>query len=74
MDEDKPVPVVNIPPVRIIAGPSKQGIIGNIKGEWDEDRSVAVVKDIGVPVEEALADIGMNTRRAVINLKCDCEE
>ena len=31
-DADKPVPVVNFPHVRFIGGPSKQGIIGNIRG------------------------------------------
>ena len=51
---DKPVTVVNIPPVRYIYGPSNQGITGNIQGAWDTDRSVAVVTSVGVRVEEAL--------------------
>ena len=35
---DKPVPVVNLPPVRFIGDPSKQGITGNIQGAWDPNR------------------------------------
>ena len=31
MDADKPVPVVNIPPVRVIGGTSKQVITSNIQ-------------------------------------------
>ena len=30
--------------------------------------------DIGVPVEEVLVYVGMNARRAVINLECDFGE
>ena len=73
MEEDKPVPVVNLPTVRFIGGPSKQGISGNIQGVWYIDRSVAVVTALGVLVEEFLADIIINSRRAVIHLECDCE-
>ena len=51
---DKPVTVVNIPPVRYICGPSKQGIKSNIQGALDPDRSVSVVTSVDVPVEEAL--------------------
>ena len=29
---------------------------------------------MGITVEEAMSDIGMNDRRAVINLECDFEE
>ena len=50
MDADEPVTVVNIPPVRYIRGPSKQGITGNMQGALDPDRSVAVVTSIGIPV------------------------
>ena len=53
---DKPVKVVNLPPVRFVCCPSKQVINGNTQIVWDTDRSVAVVTAIGVPVEEALAD------------------
>ena len=38
MDADKPVQVVNLPHVRFIGGPSKQGITGNIQGVWYPDR------------------------------------
>ena len=68
MNTDKPVPVVNLPPVRFIGGPSNQGITCNIQGEWDPDISVAGVTSVGVPVEEELADIRMNARREVIYL------
>ena len=54
IDADKPVTVVNIPPVRYICGPSKQGITGNIQGALDPVRSVSVVTSVNVPVEEAL--------------------
>ena len=46
----KPVPVVNLPPVRFIGGPSKQVRMGNIQGEWYSDRSVSVVTAVGVTV------------------------
>ena len=74
MNTDKPVPVVNLPPVRFIGGPSNQGRKGNIQGAWDIDISVAVVIAVGVTVEESLAYIGINARRSVIHLECDCEE
>ena len=35
MDADEPVPVVNIPPVRFIWGPTNQVIIGNIQQSYD---------------------------------------
>ena len=70
----KPVPVVNLPPVRFIGGPSRQGISGNIQGDWDPDISVALVTVMGVTLEEVLSDIGMNVRRSVIHLEFDCEE
>ena len=73
MDAYKPVPVVNIPPMSFIGVPSKQGITGNIHGVWDPDRSVAVVTSVVVPVEESLPGIGVNSRRAVVNLECDGE-
>ena len=33
-----------------------------------------MVTAVGVPVDEALEDIGRNTSTEVINLECDCEE
>ena len=74
MDADKPVPVVDIIPTRYIGGPSKRGRTGNIQGSWDPHVSIPVVMTLGVPVVEALFDIVMNYRRAVISLECDCEE
>ena len=68
MDSDKPVPVVNLPPVSFIGGTSKQGITGNIQGAWDPDRSVALVTAVCVLVEETLSEIGINSKRAVIHL------
>ena len=53
MDADKTFPVVNLAPLRFIDGPSKQVITGNIQGAWDPDRSVAVVKDVIIPMEES---------------------
>ena len=35
MDAKKPVPVVNIPPVRFKGGPKNQGRYVNIQGYWD---------------------------------------
>ena len=29
---------------------------------------------MGVPVEEALSDTGMNYRIALVHLECDCKE
>ena len=48
---DKPVPVVNLPHVRFIGGPTNQGITGNIEGAWDPEISVAVIITMGVTVE-----------------------
>ena len=72
-DADKRVPVINCPPVRFIGAPPKQGITGNIQGEWDPDILVAVITEVGVPADEALSDIGMDDRRSVINLEYDGE-
>ena len=65
---DKPVPVVNLPLVRFIGVPKRQEITGIIKGYLNPHTSVEVVKAVGVPVEEVLSDIGMNSRKAVIHL------
>ena len=54
MDADKHIPVVNIPPVRFLGGPSKQVRTGNIQGAWYTYILVAVIMSVGVPVEEAL--------------------
>ena len=74
MDADKPVPVVNLPPVRFIDGITSQGVKLSIHGAWDPEISVAVITTVGVPVEENLADIGMKARNVVICMECDGEE
>ena len=35
MDADKPVPVVNIPLLRFIGGPTKKVRTGIVQGSWD---------------------------------------
>ena len=74
MEAYKPIPVVNLPPLRFIGGLSKHIITGNMQGVWDPDISVAVVTAVGVSAEEALFYIGMNTRSMLIRLECDCGE
>ena len=73
MDADKPVPVVNIPSVRLISATKKQGRICSIRGAWDPEILVAVITTVGVPVEEALADIVMKAKKLVIHMECDVE-
>ena len=63
---DKPIPVVNIPNVRFIGGPTRQGRTGGIQGGWDPEISVAVINTVGVPVEKSLGDTGINSRKVVI--------
>ena len=69
----KHVSVGNLPPLRFVGGTEKKGRIVSIKGACNPEISVSVVMDVGVPVEEYLSDIVMNTRKAVICLECDCE-
>ena len=71
MDADKTVPVVNIPPVRFIGGHSKKVKTGKIQGYLELEILVAVITTVGVPVEEALNDIGMKANKVVINIKYD---
>ena len=73
LDTDKPILVVNISPLKFAGGTIKKGIKGSINGAWYPDRSVRVVTAVGVLVGEVFSYIGMNYRRAVINLECDCE-
>ena len=68
MGADKPVPVVILPPVRFIGGPTRQGRTGSIHVYWDPERSVSVITTVGIPVEEDLDDIGMKTRNLVIHM------
>ena len=35
MDADKPVPVLNLPPMGFICGTTRQGITGSIQVAWD---------------------------------------
>ena len=42
-----------------------------MQGSCEPDRSVAVVTDVGVLMDEDLSYIGMNARISVINLECD---
>ena len=65
--------MVNLPPARFICGPSKQRRIGIMQGSWEPEISVAVTTTIEIPVEEALADIGIKTRNVVIHTECDGE-
>ena len=73
MDADKSVPVVNIPPVRFIGGPTRQVRTGSMQGYWDPEISVAVINMVGIPLEEALDDIRMKNRNVVIHMECDGE-
>ena len=52
MDADKPVPVVNIPHVRFIGGPTSDGITGRIQISWDPEKSVSVINTSRVTVDE----------------------
>ena len=71
MDADKPFPLVNIPPVGFIGVPKNKGGTCNIQGYWDPEILVYVITTEGVPVEEALADIGMNYIVVMIRLDCN---
>ena len=73
MDSDKPVTVVNLPPVRFIGGPKRQGREVSIQVSWYPETSVAVITTVGITVEEALAYIGMKTINVVIHMECGGE-
>ena len=70
MDTNKTVPVINIPPVRFIGSPTKQVIKGNIKEAWYTEIFLAVTTTVGVPVGEALTDVGMNSRKVLMHMEC----
>ena len=74
MYADKSIFVVFLPPLKFVGVSTNQGRTGKIQGSWDLDRSVAVLTAVGVPVDYVFLDIGVNVRRAVICLECDCEE
>ena len=50
LHSDKPILVGNLPLLKFAGGPTKYGRIGNIQGSWYQNRSVAVVINIDVPV------------------------
>ena len=70
MDAEKPVQVVIIPPVKFIGGPTSQLRTVSTQGSWDPEISVAMITAVRIPVEEALADIGMKNRNVVIHMEC----
>ena len=71
MDSDKPIPVGNLTTLRFVGVNTRQRIIDNMKLECYPERTKAVITTVGVPVEEALSDIGMNYRKVVIHMECD---
>ena len=71
MDADKPVTVVNLPPVMFKGSFTRQARNGIIQGSWDPERSVAVITMVGIPVDEVLHDIGTKSRNVVIHIDCD---
>ena len=71
MDSDKPILVGNLPTLRFGGRPTSQRIIDNMKLECYPEITKAVITTVGVPVEEALSDIGMNYRKVVIHMECD---
>ena len=70
---DKPAPLVILPPVRFIGGPTRKVRTVSIQESWDPERSVAVITTVGIPVEEDLDDIGMKTINMVVHMECDGE-
>ena len=71
MDEDKPVPVINILPVNFTGGPINQGITGNTKVTRDQEISVSVITMVVVPVEEDFYGIIIKYRKVSICMECD---
>ena len=66
----KTVPVVNIPPVRFIGGPTKQVRSGNIQVSYDPEILVAMITTLSVPVEESLSGTGMRSIKVLIYMVC----
>ena len=73
MGANKPVPVVIIPPVRLIGVPKNHGRIGSMQGSWDPEILVSVINTLGIPVEEDLSGIGMEIINVVIHMECDSD-
>ena len=59
--QKNPFTVENIPPMRLIGGTTNKEIL------------VAVINTVGLPVEEALDDIGMKSKKVGIHTECDIE-
>ena len=70
MDAHKNVIVVNLLPTSFVGGTKIQGITCIIKGSWDPERLVEFIYTVGVPVEEALSDIGTNVMNVAIHMEC----
>ena len=51
-----------------IGGPTRQGITGSIKVDWDTE-ILAVITKVGVTVEEALDEIVMKSINVVFNIE-----
>ena len=73
MDEYKPVPVVFLPHLRFIGVTTRHVRTGSVQGSWDPERSASIISTVGIPVEEALADIGIKIINVVIHMECDGE-
>ena len=71
MNADKPIPVENFAPAMFMCGHKNLIRVCNIKGHWHPEILVAMIPTVGVPTEEALADIGMKYRKVVVNLEFD---
>ena len=48
LDEGKPIPVINTPPLRFLGGTKNHIRTGNIHGSWDPEIPVSVVMAVGV--------------------------
>ena len=54
MNAETPIPVGNIPPLNFLGGPKNHGNSGNTNTSWEPEILVAVVTEVGVPVEKYL--------------------
>ena len=68
-DADKPVPVINLPPVNFIGGTTRQKRTGITQGVLDPYISVDVFTIVDVSVEDTLNDIVMKFRKLVIHME-----
>ena len=74
MDIEKPITVVNIPSLGFVGDPKNQGRTCIMNVFWEPQLMVVVVIIVGIPVEEALVDIFMNSRNLVVNLELYCDK